>query len=241
MPGWEEHSWGYHGDDGHLFSGPGTSKPYGPKFGTGDIIGCGFDFRTMSSFYTKNGVYLGIAFENVTGRSIFPFVGFKTPGERLRANFGQHDFKFDIAQYYKDEKRLTLNKVLLHRHSSNPNNDTITTKKKRKDLGQQQRKQQNISSSSSSSSSNNNNNSISSSKNSHNNGSQQYHQQKQLQDQVVLDYLLHHGYARSASMLRRSINNGDENEEQKQHYQQENNDAQSRSGKKNILLSISYR
>ncbi|KAI8146593.1 hypothetical protein BJV82DRAFT_599112 [Fennellomyces sp. T-0311] len=115
LPGWEEHSWGYHGDDGHLFSGPGTSKPYGPKFGTGDIIGCGFDFRTMSAFYTKNGIYLGTAFQNVTGRGIFPFVGFKTPGERIRANFGHIPFKFDITQYFKDERRNTLTQVLHRR------------------------------------------------------------------------------------------------------------------------------
>ncbi|KAI9248222.1 hypothetical protein BDA99DRAFT_230887 [Phascolomyces articulosus] len=191
LPGWEEHSWGYHGDDGHLFSGPGTSQPYGPKFGTGDIIGCGFDFRTMSSFYTKNGVYLGIAFENVTGRSIFPFVGFKTPGEKLRANFGQHDFKFDMMHYFKEEQQNTLNHILFHPSpsrytkqnnvgSSNMNN------KKRKEKHRSQLQPQKIHFPSSKSAS-------------------QYHQQKQLQDQVVLDYLLHHGYTQSATLLRRSI------------------------------------
>ncbi|KAI9490249.1 hypothetical protein BDB00DRAFT_838954 [Zychaea mexicana] len=143
LPGWEEHSWGYHGDDGHLFSGPGTSKAYGPKFGTGDVIGCGFDFRTMSAFYTKNGVYLGTAFRNVTGRSIFPFVGFKTPGERLRANFGQQDFTFDIAQYYKDERRYTLNKVLekqqsLLHHHHNRQQQLLKRKKRQESHGEKQ-------------------------------------------------------------------------------------------------------
>lgn len=107
--GWEEHTWGYHGDDGHLFSGPGTSRPYGPKFGTGDVIGCGFDFRTMSAFYTKNGVCLGTAFQNISiGRGIYPFVGFKTPGEKIRANFGSNPFKFDIAHHYKDQSRQSF-------------------------------------------------------------------------------------------------------------------------------------
>ncbi|KAI9321816.1 concanavalin A-like lectin/glucanase domain-containing protein, partial [Dichotomocladium elegans] len=115
LPGWEEHSWGYHGDDGHLFSGPGTSRAYGPKFGTGDMIGCGFDFRTNSAFYTKNGVYLGTAFKNIpVGRGVYPFVGFKTSGERIRANFGSHDFVFDIEQYFQDEQRQTANAVLSH-------------------------------------------------------------------------------------------------------------------------------
>lgn len=85
---------------------------YGPKFGTGDIIGCGIDFRDMSAFYTKNGVYLGTAFRDVCGRSIYPFVGFKTPGEKIRVNFGQKDFVFDIAQYYKHERFQTLETIM---------------------------------------------------------------------------------------------------------------------------------
>ncbi|KAI7870533.1 hypothetical protein BDF14DRAFT_1770984 [Spinellus fusiger] len=108
LPGWEEHSWGYHGDDGHLFSGPSTSKQYGPKFGTGDVIGCGVDFRDRTAFYTKNGVYLGTAFTKVVGDSLYPFVGFKTTGERIKANFGNMEYMFDIKQYIRAERRHTL-------------------------------------------------------------------------------------------------------------------------------------
>lgn len=35
LPGWEPHSYGYHGDDGHRFSGSGVGTPYGPTFTTG--------------------------------------------------------------------------------------------------------------------------------------------------------------------------------------------------------------
>ncbi|KAI8637255.1 hypothetical protein BD408DRAFT_424854 [Parasitella parasitica] len=113
FPGWEEHSWGYHGENGHIFSGPGTEKAYGPKYGTGDIIGCGIDFRDMSAFYTKNGIYLGTAFKKVKDTELFPFVGFKTPGEKIEANFGAKPFIFDIYQLLANEKRGLLNRIAL--------------------------------------------------------------------------------------------------------------------------------
>ncbi|KAK4514601.1 U4/U6-U5 snRNP complex subunit prp31 [Mucor velutinosus] len=113
FPGWEEHSWGYHGENGHVFSGPGTEKAYGPKYGTGDIIGCGIDFRDMSAFYTKNGIYLGSAFKKVKDTELFPFVGFKTPGEKIEANFGAKPFKFDIYQLLANEKRGLLGRIAL--------------------------------------------------------------------------------------------------------------------------------
>ncbi|CEP11678.1 hypothetical protein [Parasitella parasitica] len=113
FPGWEEHSWGYHGENGYIFSGPGTGKTYGPKYGTGDIIGCGIDFRDMSAFYTKNGIYLGTAFKKVKDTELFPFVGFKTPGEKIEANFGAKPFKFDIYQLLANEKRGLLSRIAL--------------------------------------------------------------------------------------------------------------------------------
>ena len=35
LPGWEPHSYGYHGDDGMAFESCGTGKSYGPVFATG--------------------------------------------------------------------------------------------------------------------------------------------------------------------------------------------------------------
>lgn len=57
--GWENESWGYHGDDGKAYGGHNTGRPYGPTFSMGDIIGCGVNFRERVAFFTKNGVKLG--------------------------------------------------------------------------------------------------------------------------------------------------------------------------------------
>jgi hypothetical protein len=57
--GWENQSWGYHGDDGHSFSCSGVGRAFGPTYSTGDIIGCGINFMTREGFYTKNGVFIG--------------------------------------------------------------------------------------------------------------------------------------------------------------------------------------
>ncbi|KAK3822831.1 MAG: concanavalin A-like lectin/glucanase domain-containing protein [Benniella sp.] len=98
LPGWEPQSWGYHGDDGNSFGGCGSGRPFGPVFTTGDTIGCGVNFRDMSLFYTKNGVYLGIAFRDLKGL-LFPTVGMRTAGEIIEANFGQRGFVFNIDDY----------------------------------------------------------------------------------------------------------------------------------------------
>jgi hypothetical protein len=38
LPGWDDISWGYHGDDGNSFACSGTGKPYGPTFTTVSIF-----------------------------------------------------------------------------------------------------------------------------------------------------------------------------------------------------------
>ena len=59
LPGWEPETWGYHGDDGNTFCCGQSPKKYGPKFTTGDVIGCGINFMTGCAFFTKNGIHQG--------------------------------------------------------------------------------------------------------------------------------------------------------------------------------------
>eukprot|EP00090_Calanus_glacialis_P034808 TRINITY_DN5886_c0_g1_i1.p1 TRINITY_DN5886_c0_g1~~TRINITY_DN5886_c0_g1_i1.p1 ORF type:complete len:530 (-),score=143.98 TRINITY_DN5886_c0_g1_i1:1026-2615(-) len=106
LPGWDKHSYGYHGDDGHSFCSSGTGQAYGPTFTTGDVIGCGINLIDGSCFYTKNGHHLGIAFQDLPS-GLYPTVGLQTPGEVIDANFGQEPFKFDIEGEMRELRRKT--------------------------------------------------------------------------------------------------------------------------------------
>jgi hypothetical protein len=59
LPGWEPESWGYHGDDGKVFSDYIFAHVWGPTFTTGDTVGCGLTPNTKRGFFTKNGIFLG--------------------------------------------------------------------------------------------------------------------------------------------------------------------------------------
>ena len=113
MPGWENSSWGYHGDDAQIFHSYGHGvRSYGERFGTDDIVGCGVNLVNGTVFFTKNGAHLGKhdrvrhdylkdsnggypgqAFEGVSGR-LFPCVGMKSYQARVRVNFGQEPFEY---------------------------------------------------------------------------------------------------------------------------------------------------
>ncbi|KAL1990405.1 hypothetical protein VTN49DRAFT_6244 [Thermomyces lanuginosus] len=114
LPGWEHGSWGYHGDDGRLYSGDGQSqgRPYGPQFGINDTIGCGINFTKGYAFFTKNGVLLGHAFKEVALDGLYPSVGMKRyPNSHVRVNFGQQPFMFDIDGMVKQEKFALLSEI----------------------------------------------------------------------------------------------------------------------------------
>ncbi|KAI9362698.1 hypothetical protein BD770DRAFT_359510 [Pilaira anomala] len=118
LPGWNTNSWGYHGDDGHSFAGSGTGKDYGPRFTTGDTIGCGVNFSDRSAFYTKNGWHLGTAFKDlIFKKPIYPAIGLRTQREKVTTNFGNEPFVFDIEKYVR-KQRLHLIEDIVH----NPNN-----------------------------------------------------------------------------------------------------------------------
>ncbi|CUS15745.1 unnamed protein product [Tuber aestivum] len=110
MPGWEVDAWGYHADDGAKFPGRSQGLKYGPMYGTGDVVGCGIDFKRGFAFYTLNAEYLGLpdsrpgtelirspgpAFSLKEGLRIWPMIGMGSAGAKVSVNFGQRKFAWD--------------------------------------------------------------------------------------------------------------------------------------------------
>ncbi|RIB25601.1 concanavalin A-like lectin/glucanase domain-containing protein [Gigaspora rosea] len=98
LPGQENNSWGYHGDDGYLFCS-GSGESYGPSYTIGDTIGCYLNFKNRIAFYTKNGINLGIAChlpDDLEEGSLYPCVGFRSQGGFIEANFGDRDFEYSV-------------------------------------------------------------------------------------------------------------------------------------------------
>ena len=95
LPGWRMGSYGYHGDNGQKYGSyhQGKGLPYGPEFGTGDVVGCGWDRGTGNVFFTKNGVHLGIAFTHVFTQC-YPAFGLASFGGKISLNFGQDEFRY---------------------------------------------------------------------------------------------------------------------------------------------------
>lgn len=118
MPGLESNTWGYHSDDGKAVACQTPGSEYGPVFGCGDIIGCGLDFTMGTIFFTKNGIALGDAFENLEMKDsktlgeieYYPCMGFK-PSVRLKTNFGDEEFIYDINQYVQDKKQRLIESI----------------------------------------------------------------------------------------------------------------------------------
>ncbi|KAK8246900.1 hypothetical protein HDK90DRAFT_24447 [Phyllosticta capitalensis] len=100
MPGWFSPymSWGYHGDDGDMYGNKAEIRG-GHTYGKGDIVGAGVDFSKQEVFFTRNGESLGTSFQGkeVKGK-LFPIVGMFPCGIKIRANFGEREFKYPLGQ-----------------------------------------------------------------------------------------------------------------------------------------------
>uniref|UniRef100_K3W6V2 F-box domain-containing protein n=1 Tax=Globisporangium ultimum (strain ATCC 200006 / CBS 805.95 / DAOM BR144) TaxID=431595 RepID=K3W6V2_GLOUD len=48
QPGWDEFSFGYHGDDGRFYHDTGNGRHFGPTFDIGDTVGCGTSSLTSA-------------------------------------------------------------------------------------------------------------------------------------------------------------------------------------------------
>lgn len=112
MPGWEQNSYGYHGDDGCAFKTTGISgEKYGPKYGAGDVVGCCWDLVNCTVFFTRNGIMLGTAFRDIKG-PLFPTVGMQTKGGRVAVNFGGSPYMFNIEDYAREQRDRVLGNAL---------------------------------------------------------------------------------------------------------------------------------
>ncbi|CAI2183833.1 18061_t:CDS:2, partial [Funneliformis geosporum] len=61
---------------------------------TGDTIGCCcLNIRKNTVFYTRNGVNIGITFQDLKN-ALYPCVGILSPGGTIGANFGYKKFKY---------------------------------------------------------------------------------------------------------------------------------------------------
>ncbi|KAK2461734.1 hypothetical protein APHAL10511_006197 [Amanita phalloides] len=175
LPGWEVNSWGYHGDDGCSFAAEKNGNPYGPTYGTGDIIGCGIDFTTHKAFFTKNGTLLGPIFEGI-GRDIdiYPSVGLRHNGESVRVNFGHEPFKFDIDYHVQQQRNSTWRRIL-----NTPLDSSLLDRSNRTNDEKDDFKGKSSS------------------------GSAIEAQTKSILNKLVLSYLIHHGYAKTAQSLQK--------------------------------------
>lgn len=100
MPGWRAGAYGYHGDDGKRY-GPGCEQRganYGPVFGVGDVVGCGYAPRRGVLFFTKNTMLIGFAFTAIPTAQYFPAVGLHSGGAKVEVNFGAVPFVFNDLQ-----------------------------------------------------------------------------------------------------------------------------------------------
>ncbi|PHH66961.1 hypothetical protein CDD81_5313 [Ophiocordyceps australis] len=109
--GWEPETCGYHGDDGRCFVGSNLGAIYGPSFDTGDVIGCGINFRDHTCFFTKNGCKLSTACRQVPKGKLFPAVSLKMPGEHISCNFGHKKFLFNIDDVMKMEQQKITEEI----------------------------------------------------------------------------------------------------------------------------------
>ncbi len=87
---------------GSLRSSRVVERDYGPSFGVGDVIGCGWNIKTSTVWFTKNGEWLGNGFEKVAGR-FYPCIWIGIGEVQLSVNFGQHPFAYNFAKLLPPE------------------------------------------------------------------------------------------------------------------------------------------
>ncbi|GLI69304.1 hypothetical protein VaNZ11_013882, partial [Volvox africanus] len=117
LPGWDERSYGYHGDDGNKFTSHGRGSRYGPRYGTTDVVGALWDrVRQVIEFFL-NGESLGPAFTAVPGAQVlYPMIGLRTRGAKVSVNFGPQapggsPFRADVRGMERRARQVTMERI----------------------------------------------------------------------------------------------------------------------------------
>ena len=100
LPGLIDLSCGYYSDGSILHNGKNDLFDQGDKYGKGDIVGCYGDLKNGLFYFTKNGFVVNEPRANPTERidivsdKLFPTIGLKGDGTRIKSNFGKEKFIF---------------------------------------------------------------------------------------------------------------------------------------------------
>eukprot|EP00586_Coscinodiscus_wailesii_P012553 CAMPEP_0172510842 /NCGR_PEP_ID=MMETSP1066-20121228/231831_1 /TAXON_ID=671091 /ORGANISM="Coscinodiscus wailesii, Strain CCMP2513" /LENGTH=264 /DNA_ID=CAMNT_0013289995 /DNA_START=214 /DNA_END=1008 /DNA_ORIENTATION=+ len=110
--GWSSVAYGYHSDDGKIYSNTGgedfdySVEPYGPTWGElpdydkPQIIGCGYTLRTNRLFFTLDGAFLGYFSERLLAGIPYTLaVSLHEYRSHAQVNLGHQPFCFDFDQF----------------------------------------------------------------------------------------------------------------------------------------------
>ena len=103
LPGWCLSSFGYHSDNGGLYHGSGHARQRTESWGPGDTVGMGVDYVSKTIFVTKNGRFLGSAYDVfhtdfLANQDLYPVVGMDSK-DTVHVNYGAKQFHFNLASY----------------------------------------------------------------------------------------------------------------------------------------------
>ncbi|XP_043721494.1 E3 ubiquitin-protein ligase RKP-like [Telopea speciosissima] len=110
-------------EDSYAFDGRRVKKwnkeaeTYGQSWVVGDVIGCCIDLDHNEISFYRNGLPLGVAFDNV--RKMAPGLGYYpaislSQGERCVLNFGTHPFKYPIEGFHSLQGPPTVSPLATH-------------------------------------------------------------------------------------------------------------------------------